>query len=127
MMCSIWELVSIFLSRHTLWVGASLWLSGYRICLRCKRNKFDPWVGKIPWRRKWQSTPVFLPGKPHGQRKLVCYYLWVPKSQTQLSDELTTAAIWVGKNFYLCVFLWFWNIMLHIYENSSFIHENFTF
>ena len=31
---------------------------------------FDPWVGKIPWRRKWQSTPVLLPGKSHGQRSL---------------------------------------------------------
>ena len=31
----------------------------------------DPWVRKIPWRRKWQSTPVFLPGKCHGQRSLV--------------------------------------------------------
>ena len=34
---------------------------------------FDPWVGKIPWRGKWQPTPVFLPGKPHGQRNLVGY------------------------------------------------------
>ena len=32
---------------------------------------FDPWVRKIPWRRKWPPTPVFLPGKPHGQRSLV--------------------------------------------------------
>ena len=32
---------------------------------------FDPWVGKIPWKRKWQPTPVFLPGKFHGQRSLV--------------------------------------------------------
>ena len=31
---------------------------------------FDPWVRKIPWRRKWQPTPVFLPGKSHGQRSL---------------------------------------------------------
>ena len=30
--------------------------------------RFDPWVGKIPWRRKWQPTPVFLPGESHGQR-----------------------------------------------------------
>ena len=36
---------------------------------RCKRHGFDPWVGKIPWRRKWQPTPVFLPGKCHGQRR----------------------------------------------------------
>ena len=34
---------------------------------------FDPWVGKIPWRGKWQPTPVFLPGEPHGQRNLVGY------------------------------------------------------
>ena len=36
-----------------------------------KRHRFNPWVGKIPWRRKWQNTPVFLPGKSHGQRNLV--------------------------------------------------------
>ena len=34
-------------------------------------TRFNPWVGKIPWRRKWQSTPVFLPGESHGQRRLV--------------------------------------------------------
>ena len=38
-----------------------------------KRCRFDPWVGKIPWRRAWQSTPVFLPGEPHGQRSLAGY------------------------------------------------------
>ena len=37
---------------------------------------FDSWVGKIPWRRKWQSTPVFLPGKFHGQRILVGCSPW---------------------------------------------------
>ena len=40
------------------------------------RAGFDPWVGKIPWRRKWQSTPVLLPGKSHGQRSLVGYSPW---------------------------------------------------
>ena len=34
-------------------------------------GRFDPWVRKIPWRRKWQSTPVFLPGESHVQRSLV--------------------------------------------------------
>ena len=38
---------------------------------RHKMSKFNPWVGKIPWKRKWQSTPVLLPGKSHGQRSLV--------------------------------------------------------
>ena len=37
---------------------------------------FNPWVGKIPWRRKWQPAPVFLPGKSHGQRSLVGYSPW---------------------------------------------------
>ena len=40
---------------------------------RCKRRGFDPWVGKIPWRRAWQPTPVFLPWKSHGQRSLGGY------------------------------------------------------
>ena len=42
-------------------------------CKRHKRGSFDPWVGKIPCRRKWQSTPVFLPGESHGQRNLAGY------------------------------------------------------
>ena len=37
---------------------------------------FDPWVGKIPWRRKWQPILVFMPGKPHGQRSLASYGPW---------------------------------------------------
>ena len=40
-------------------------------CRRCKRNRFDPSVGKMSRSRKWQYTPVFLPGKLHGQRRLV--------------------------------------------------------
>ena len=39
--------------------------------LQFGRPRFDPWVGKIPWRREWQPTPVFLPGEFHGQRSLV--------------------------------------------------------
>ena len=37
---------------------------------------FDPWIGKIPWRRKWHPTPVLLPGKSHGQRSLMDYSPW---------------------------------------------------
>ena len=39
-------------------------------CRRCKRRGFDRWSGKLPWRRAWQPTPVFLPGESHGQRSL---------------------------------------------------------
>ena len=41
-----------------------------------RRPGFDPWVGKIPWRRKWQPTPVSLPGESHGWRSLVGYSPW---------------------------------------------------
>ena len=43
------------------------------------RPRFDPWVGKIPWRRQWHPTPVLLPGESHGQRSLVGYSPWCPK------------------------------------------------
>ena len=48
-------------------------LSGEESACQCRRPRFDPWVGKIPWRRKWQVTSVFLPGESHGQRSLVDY------------------------------------------------------
>ena len=52
------------------------WLSGESLCLKCRRSGFDHWVRKIPWRRKWQPTPVFLPRESHRQRSLVCYSPW---------------------------------------------------
>ena len=45
-------------------------------CRICKRREFDPWVGKIPWRRAWQPTLVFLPEESHGQRSLDGYSPW---------------------------------------------------
>ena len=51
------------------------WLRWLRICLQHRRPEWDPWVGKIPWRRKWLSSSVFLPGKSHGQRSLEGYLL----------------------------------------------------
>ena len=45
-------------------------------CERRRRGRFNPWVRKIPWRRKWQPTPVFLPGKFHEPRRLVGYSPW---------------------------------------------------
>ena len=45
-------------------------------CKKHKRHVFDPWVRKIPWRRAWQPTLVFLPGKFHGQRSLAGYSPW---------------------------------------------------
>ena len=52
------------------------WLRTCLTCRRCSRRRFDPWVGNVPWRRIWQSTPVFSPGGPRGQRSLVGYSPW---------------------------------------------------
>ena len=52
------------------------WLRQLSICLQWGRPRFIPWVRKIPWRRKWQSTPVLLPGTSHGQRSLEGYSPW---------------------------------------------------
>ena len=51
-------------------------------CWRCKRRGFALWVRKIPWKRKWQATPIFF----HGERSLVGYSHGVAKSQTQLKQ-----------------------------------------
>ena len=55
-------------------------------CRRLKRHRFDPWVGKILWRRKWQPIPVFSPGKSHGQRSLGLQSVGVTKSWARLND-----------------------------------------
>ena len=49
------------------------WLPDKESMCQCRRLRFDPKVRKIPWRKKWQSAPVFLPGRSHGQRRLVGY------------------------------------------------------
>ena len=58
--------------------GSTVFLNSYSVpdaflgaaACQCRRHRLDRWSGKIPWRRKWQPTPVFLLGEPHGQRSL---------------------------------------------------------
>ena len=69
------------------------WLSGKESACQCRRRGFDPWVGKIPWKSKWQSTPIVLPGESHGQRSLLGYSLQGCKSQTQLSTHPSRGAL----------------------------------
>ena len=57
-------------------LGLSRWFSGKEPACQCRRHKrcgFNPWVRKIPWSRRWQLTPVSLPGESHGQRSLAGY------------------------------------------------------
>ena len=61
----------------------SRWLSGRESACQCmnhRRHEFDPWIRKIPWRRKWHPSPVFLPGKSHGHRSLAGCSPWCHKS-----------------------------------------------
>ena len=65
-----------------------------------KRHVYNPWVGKIPWSRKWQSTPVFLAGKFHGERTLAGYNPWVCK-ESDLTEHTHTH---ISKDFQTSLF-----------------------
>ena len=77
-------------NRATMW---SWWLRKWRICLQCRRLGFDPWVGKIPWRREWQLTPAFLLRDFHGQRSLAGYSPWDCK-ELDTTEWLTYIHTW---------------------------------
>ena len=70
--CSAFFMVKI--SYPYMTAGKTMWLSWWRIRLQCRRPGFNPWVGKIPWRRERLPTPIFWPGKLHG-----LYSPWGPK------------------------------------------------
>ena len=68
-----------YISEVTGIKGLLWWLSGKASTRNCRRRGFHSWVRKIPWRRKWQPTPVFLPVKSQGQWGLVGYSPWSRK------------------------------------------------
>ena len=88
----MWNQILIF---HLLvdTVGLPRWASGKKHTCQCRRHKrcgFDPWIRKIPWRRAWQPTPVFLPRGCHGQRSLAGCSPWgCTESET---TEMTLAS-----------------------------------
>ena len=87
----------IGLTLPALW-GLPRWCSGKESTFQRKRRRFDPWVRKIHWRRKWQLTPVFPPGKSYGQRNLVGYSPWGHK---RVRYNLVTKQLeWVVIPFY---------------------------
>ena len=61
---------------------------------KCKSCEFDPCVGKISWRRKWQPIPAFLPGKSHGQRSLPGYSPWGHKELDVTKHACTQLCIY---------------------------------
>ena len=77
---------------HVLFIIIPRWFSGEESSCLCRRHHsqgFDPWVGKIPWRRSWQPTPVSLPGESQGPRSLVGYSPWGCKELDRTEHALT--------------------------------------
>ena len=74
------------------WWGLPRWLSGRESASQCRRWGFDSWVRKIPWRRKWQPSAVFLAGKSDGQRRLVGYSPWCCK-ELDITEHACTCLI----------------------------------
>ena len=66
-------------------IGFPWWLSGKESACQCRRPEFDPWVWKIPWRKKRWPTPVFLPRKSYGQSRLVSYS---PRGRKRVRHDL---------------------------------------
>ena len=62
---------------------------GKESACQCRDHGFNPWVGKIPWRRKWQPTPIFLPGESHGQGNLADCSPWGHK-ELDITEQLNT-------------------------------------
>ena len=68
------------------------WLRWQRICLQCRIPGFYLWVRKIPWKREWLPTPIFLPGESHEQRSLAGYSPWCCK-ESNMTDQLSTVLL----------------------------------
>ena len=80
----------LLLYKQVNWASV-LWLSGKESTCQCRKlrgHRFDSWVRKIPWRRKWQPIAVFLPGKSHGQRSVVGYRPWGSK-ESDMTEHIT--------------------------------------
>ena len=82
--------LTVGLALTHLFLGLPRWQSGKEFICQFRRCRFDPWVRKISWNRKWQPTPAFLPGKSHGQRSLAGYSPWGRK-ESDTTERLSTA------------------------------------
>ena len=98
-----------------LFIWSYAWLSGKESTCQCRnhrRPRLDPWVRKIPWRRKWQPAPVFLPGKSYGQRTLAGCSPWNCK-ESDTSEWLNNnkGSGEILKNF-LQLNCWYYNLRI---------------
>ena len=86
--------------------GLPRWCSGKEPTCQCRRHRrcgFDTWVGKLPWRRKWQLNPLLLPGKFHRQMSLAGYSPWGPRELDMIAPYWAHTQLekfkWIAPNF----------------------------
>ena len=96
----------LFFNENLSLLGLPWWLRWERICLQCRRPSFYPWVSKIPWRREGLPTPVFLPGKSHGQRSLVGSSPWGLKELDKHNWATNTFSLPWAPGFFGLFFSW---------------------
>ena len=107
------------MNRIGIWIWIGNGIESACQCRRGKRHGFNPWVDKIPWRRKWQPAPVFLPEESHGERGLVGYSPWrqtwlsiaqhqaclqIHDSPAPTSAEVKSLYIYAYVSLYLCLY-----------------------
>ena len=101
-----------------------MWLSDKESACQCRRWGFSPWIGKIPWRRKWQPTPVFLPGESHGQRSLAGYSPWLCRVRQDWAIEHTHSRTHSGiSNWSLTRKLWKSEESRHLKKKKKFFFK----
>ena len=95
------DLWSLFATLNCIWSkgfpGSSVVKESICQCKRHWRHGFDSWVGKIPWRRKWQPTLVFWPEKSHGQRSLEGYSPWACKESDMTEHGHSTSSTAISR------------------------------
>ena len=93
------------------------------VILRYRRRGFDPWVRKIPWRKAWQPSPVFLPGESQGQRRLAGYSPWGRKESdgTEVTEH-STQQVFIKKK--KSPRKWTCAIQTHVVQGQSVYHCN---
>ena len=92
--------------------GLPWWLSGKESTCQYARQRFNPWIRKIPWRREWEPIPIFSPGKSQGQRSLVGYSTWGCKT---VRLDLATKAQQQCLFTFICIYLYFDSSHIYIY------------
>ena len=100
-----------------------LWgFPGGSLCLQCRRSRFDPWVGKIPWKRERLPIPVFWPGEFHG-----LYSPWGHKESDTIEGLSLSAIFYLScvvhiYSFTLCIFFPMWSIQLTLKQHGFQLH-----